>query len=192
MTRPLMVVVAGPSGSGKSRHFPVTMFDGDGFNVDERASVYNGGSFRAIPRAARLRAQQECEAFVEDHIARRRSFAVETTLRSGIAIEQARRAKSAGFEANMIFVAAGHADECVRRVRVRGLAGGHAAPEVELRDIYARSMANLLLAVDVFDSIELLDNSAPGAPPRSVGVVTGGRFVALIEPLPEGVPAGLR
>lgn len=91
MTRPHMVVVAGPSGSGKSHHFPVEIF-GDGFNVDTRAAAHSGGSFRAIPRAARLRAQKECEAFVEDHIARGASFAVETTLRSGIAIAQARQA----------------------------------------------------------------------------------------------------
>ena len=46
----------------------------------------------------------ECEAFVLDHIARSESFAVETTLRSQAAIEQARQARSAGFETRMIFI----------------------------------------------------------------------------------------
>ena len=128
MTRPAMVIVAGPSGSGKSHHFPVDSFGVDGFNVDARAASYNGGSFRGIPRAVRLRAQQECETFVEEHIARGSSFAVESTLRSSVAIEQARRARSAGFETRMIFVIGGSADECVRRVAMRGLGGadGHA------------------------------------------------------------------
>jgi predicted ABC-type ATPase len=74
-----MVVVAGPAGSGKSRHFPVDSFGCDGFNVDVRAAALDGGSSHAIPRALRLRAQKECEAFVLDHIARGESFAVETT-----------------------------------------------------------------------------------------------------------------
>jgi predicted ABC-type ATPase len=188
MTRPRVVVVAGPSGSGKSSHFPVEGGSIDGFNVDARAAAHNGGSFRHIPHAVRARAQRECEAFIEEHLTAGKSFAVETTLRSGIAIEQARRAQSVGFEADMIFITAGRADECVARVRLRGLTGGHAAPEGELRDIYARSMANLILAAEGFDRVDLYDASARGAPPRLVGRVAAGRFVALVAPLPDWMP----
>jgi predicted ABC-type ATPase len=190
MTRPRMVVVAGPPGSGKTSQFPVEVF-GDGFNIDLRAAAHNGGSFRSIPPAVRLHAQKECEAFIEDHITHGESFAVETTLRSGVAIEQARRAHEVGFETVLIFVATG-ADECVRRVRIRGLAGGHAAPEAELREIHRRSLANLLLALDGFDHAEVYDNSLWLAAPRLIGRSRGGRFVALIESLPEWVPARLR
>jgi hypothetical protein len=44
MTRALMVVVAGPAGSGKSRHFPVDSSGCDDFNVDLRAAALNGGT----------------------------------------------------------------------------------------------------------------------------------------------------
>jgi predicted ABC-type ATPase len=186
------MVVAGPPRSGKSTHFPVDRFGCDSFNVDLRAAAHNGGSARAIPPAVRLRAQRECEAFVEDHIARRESFAVESTRSTTIAIEQARRARKDGFAAQMIFVTAGGPDECVRRIRVRGLAGGHAAPEAEIRDIYARSMTNLLLALDVFDRIELHENAVRGAAPRFVGSVVAGRLIAQHEPLPAWVPDRLR
>lgn len=57
-----MVVVAGPAGSGKSRHFPVDSFGGDGFNVDLRATALNGGSSHGIPGPLRLRAQKECDS----------------------------------------------------------------------------------------------------------------------------------
>lgn len=93
---------------------------------------------------------------------------------------------------SMIFVTCGRADECVLRVRLRGLAGGHAAPEAELRDIYERSMSNLLLALDVFERVELYDNAVRGAAPRCIGFVAGSRFVALVEALPDWVPARLR
>lgn len=188
MTRPRMVVVAGPSGSGKSSHFPVESGRIDGFNVDVRAAALNGGSLQNIPRDVRARAQRECEEFIEKHLAEGKSFAVETTLRSGIAIEQARKAQRAGFETDMIFITAGRADECIARVRLRGLAGGHAAPEAELRDIYVRSMANLVLAAEVFDRVDLYDASARGASPRLVGRVAAGRFVALVVPVPDWIP----
>jgi predicted ABC-type ATPase len=186
-----MVVVAGPAGSGKSRHFPVDSFGSDGFNVDLRAALSSGSS-HGIPRAVRLRAQEECEAFVMDHIARRESFAVETTLRSAVAIEQARQALRAGFEARMIFVCAGHADEGVVRVRLRGLSGGHAAPEDEVREIYARSLSNLIAAVNVFDRIELYDNSARGAAPRFIGEILERRHAPVVDPVPSWVPESLR
>jgi predicted ABC-type ATPase len=187
-----MVVVAGPAGSGKSHHFPVDSFGSDGFNVDLRAAAHNGGSSRGIPRPVRVRAQKECEAFVLDHIARGESFAVETTLRSAVAIEQAQQALSAGFEARMIFVCAGQADECVGRVRLRGLAGGHAAPEDEIRDIYARSLSNLIAAATTFDRVELYDNSVRGAVPRFIGEIRERRLVAAVDPLPSWVPEPLR
>jgi predicted ABC-type ATPase len=187
-----MVVVAGPPGSGKSSHFPVEGGPIDGFNVDLRAAAYNGGSFRDIPRAVRDRARRECEAFIDEHLAEGKSFAVETTLRSGVAIEQARRAQGAGFETDMIFVTAGRPEECVARVRLRGLAGGHAASEGELRDIYARSMANLVQAAEVFDRIDLYDASVRGAPPRLVGRVAAGRFVPAVAPLPDWLPERFR
>ena len=123
-----------------------------------------------------------------DHIAQGKSFAVESTLRSSAAIEQARQARSAGFGTSLIFVSAGTADECVERVRLRGLAGGHAAPEIELRDIHARSLSNLLLALEVFDEVELYDNAIRGAAPRFLGSVIERRLVATVEPVPEWVP----
>ncbi len=38
MPRPRMLVVAGPPGSGKTRHFPVTAFGVDAFNIDDRCA----------------------------------------------------------------------------------------------------------------------------------------------------------
>ena len=77
-------------------------------------------------------------------------------------------------------------------MRIRGLGGGHAAPEAEIRDIHSRSLSNLVVATDVFERIELYDNSAWMAPPRRVGRVVGRRLVAAIDPVPNWVPEPLR
>lgn len=87
-----MIVVAGPPGSGKTSSFPVTAFGVDAFNIDDRCAQILG-SYRAIPRDVRCAVAKECERFVLDHIEAGRSFAVETTLRTGAAVTQARLAR---------------------------------------------------------------------------------------------------
>ena len=91
-----MLVVAGPAGSGKSTAFPVDSFGIAGFNIDDRCAAVHGG-YRGIPATLRARVAKECEAFIESQIASGRSFAVETTLRTAVAVEQARRAGAQGF-----------------------------------------------------------------------------------------------
>jgi hypothetical protein len=43
-----MTVVVGPPGSGKSSRFPLSSFNVDWFNADDRAAELNLGSFRKI------------------------------------------------------------------------------------------------------------------------------------------------
>src|SRR5258708_39588090 len=103
MARPRMIVVAGPPGSGKTRYFPVTALGIDSFNIDDRCAQVLG-SYRAIPRDVRRAVAKECERFVLDHIEHRKSFAVETTLRTTAAIEQAGLARTRGFATEVLCV----------------------------------------------------------------------------------------
>jgi predicted ABC-type ATPase len=98
-----MIVVAGPPGSGKSTAFPVSGFGVACFNADDRAAVLN----RGYPR------------FVIDCIQRRQSFAIETTLRSHVTIEQARLAKAAGFAIEMRYLALASFELHLERVKAR-------------------------------------------------------------------------
>src|SRR6266566_443619 len=118
MPRSRMIVVAGPPGSGKTRYFPVTAFGVDAFNIDDRCAQILG-SYRAIPRDVRRAVAKECERFVLEHIEARESFAVETTLRTGAAIDQAHLARKAGFGTDMRFVATDSIAENVARVLQR-------------------------------------------------------------------------
>ena len=93
---PKMIVVAGAPGSGKSTLFPVQSFGIDAFNVDDRCRQLHG-SYQGIPPEIRRIASAECESFIRNHIERHISFAVETTLRTSIAIEQARAARANRF-----------------------------------------------------------------------------------------------
>lgn len=183
--KPEMIVVAGPSGSGKSRHFGVQQFGIASFNVDDRCAALNGGSYLAIPGAIRAQAQQECERFINDCTARRTSFAVEPTLRTAVSIEQAERARVAGFAIKMIFVATDGVRTNVLRVVRRGLDGGHSAPAERIADIYQQSLANLPRALAVFDEVVLYDSSAHDRAPRLVRVYHHQRITYDEPPIPR-------
>lgn len=171
-----MIVVAGPPGSGKSRYFPLTAFGVDAFNIDDRCAQILG-SYRGIPREVRRAVAKECERFVFGHIARRESFAVETTLRTTAAIEQAERARRADFATEMRFVAADSIAENLARVLQRAQAGGHGASEREIRAIHQASVANLRTAIDAFDRVRVYDSTARWTPPRLVAVSRASRVV---------------
>jgi predicted ABC-type ATPase len=176
MARPRMIVVAGPPGSGKTRSFPVSALGVDGFNIDDRCAQILG-SYRAIPRDVRRAVAKECERFVLDHIERRQSFAVETTLRTTAAIDQAVVAQRNGFVADMHFVATDSIDENVARVIQRAQAGGHGASEREIRAIHHASIANLATAIDSFDRVRIYDSTTRWSLPRLVAVAHTGRVV---------------
>ena len=99
-----MLVVAGPPGSGKTTYFPVTAFGVDSFNIDDRCAQIQG-SYRAISRGVRRAVAKECEQFVQQHIDQRQSFAVETTLRTTAATEQAEFARKRSFATELLFIA---------------------------------------------------------------------------------------
>lgn len=164
--------------------FSVASFGVDAFNVDDRCAALNGGSYAGIPPEIRLRAQRECESFIDTQISRGLSYAVETTLRSTAAIEQAERARAAGFETILVFIATDDPAENERRVALRGHSGGHAATPTEIADIYMRSLANLPLAVDAFEHIELWDSSQFGAEPALVATRSDGRWHRHADVLP--------
>lgn len=155
-----MVIVAGPSGGGKSSIFPICQTQIDAFSTDFRAATFLGeakGTGRPLfqPELAdvalymqfRKQAGEEMERFINDHIDRRKSFAFETTLRE-VTFEQAHRAKHKGFRVEMIFVAGGDEQEHIERVAERGARGGHIASEGALREIYRRGMVMLRRAFE--------------------------------------------
>jgi predicted ABC-type ATPase len=189
MARPRMIVVAGPPGSGKTRYFPVAAFRVDAFNIDDRCAQILG-SYRAIPRDVRRAVAQECERFVLDHIEHRKSFAVETTLRTKAAIEQAELARKAGFATEMRFVATDSIAENIARVLQRAQAGGHSASEREIRAIHSASVANLRAAISAFERVRVYDSTARWAPPRLVATARGGRLLRGEAP-PDWLEAAL-
>ena len=156
-----MTVVAGPPGGGKSSDFRAGLFARRNipyFNIDERIKQMHG-SWRRVPAEVRAMANHELRAFCERQLARRESFAFETTLRQDFAIRMAHLARAEGFETELRFVALAGADMHVERVIARSHLGGHSAPEDWVRQAYADSLANLPAAILAFDRAYFYDNA---------------------------------
>jgi predicted ABC-type ATPase len=171
-----MIVVGGPPGSGKSTALPVRSFGVDAFNIDDRCcELY--GSYRGISREVRAKASAECELFVRDHIEKGLDFAVETTMRTSISIEQARAARASGFTTIMFFFCTDDASIHVARVAARAFGGGHAAPEVEIRTTYAASLALLPEAISAFDVVECFDTTVHDSAARWIASARNGEVM---------------
>src|SRR5260370_16514698 len=99
-----MVMGAGRGGSGKTTRFPLAEFGVDSFNADYRAAQLNAGSFRGISKEIRSQVNVEFQKWILDHISARKSFALETTLRSEVTFEQAHLAREHGFCPSLFYV----------------------------------------------------------------------------------------
>ncbi|MCB9628388.1 MAG: hypothetical protein H6725_13520 [Sandaracinaceae bacterium] len=183
-----MLVVAGPPGSGKTTAFPGHAFGVDAFNIDDRCAALTG-SYVGISPAVRARVGRDCEAFIAAHIAAKRSFTVETTLRTLSAVEQAREARLCGFETLMFFLCPSSPEVALERVRARAAGGGHGAREEIVRTTYVASLANLRHAIEAFDVVRCFDTSRHGEPPVQAAVARSGVLAVLDSATPEWVAA---
>jgi len=189
MTRPVMVIIAGPPGAGKSSIFSLSDFADTVFNADDRAATLNGGSYQSIPLSVRAVVNREFEQFVHSNIAAGTSFALETTLRSTITFEQAKLAKEKGFRVFMRYVALDTVEQHIERVKRRAARGGHSASETTLRRIHASSFANLPIALSPEESgieiVRIYDNSQPESRPVLVLAARRGKIVWLRDLFPD-------
>ena len=184
-----MFVVAGPAGSGKTTAFPPRGFGTDFFSVDDRCADLNSGRYTGIRPRLRARIATECQSFVEQHIADRASFAVETTLRSDAVIRQAEAANAAGFSTLLFFLATEDVRLNIERIAARGRMGGHSSPEADICAVYAASMANLPRAVAVFSRVECFDNTPRGGSPLRVMTFDRGSVIYRADSLPAWAAA---
>jgi len=185
---PLLIVLAGSNGSGKTTFFDeyLQQLGLPYVNADRLADALRNAAPAAPNDDVDRRAFEEAErlrgAFVEARV----SFCTETVLSDevGAKLQFLRDARTAGFVVVLIFVGLDSPQLSVARVMQRVRAGGHDIPDEKLHARFPRTLQNLRAAITIVDDAFLFDNSSVDDPYRIVAVYHGGQLVSRHSPLP--------
>jgi predicted ABC-type ATPase len=185
VTQPRLTLVAGANGSGKTtltsdeRFFrQIPLLDPDKISVTLQSSMPS-----TFPIAAARRVLESAK----DHISRRESFAVETTLSGKHYLRMMVDARKRGFEVVLVYIGTENVEINLARITNRVLAGGHDVPESDVRRRFQRSFENLPIAMERADHTILFDNSTEEGY-RLIGVL-GASGRQWFEPVPAWVKA---
>ena len=189
MPDPVLVLLAGPNGSGKTTFYervlhPVTNL---GFvNADHiAAATWPGTESEHAYEAAALAAEQRSRL-----ISQGVSFATETVFSHPSKLELMEEASDAGYLVTLHVIAV-PVELAVARVAERVGQGGHAVPEVKVRQRYERLWGHVRQAIAVADEAHVYDNSRAAAPYREIARYRDGHLVGAAA-WPSWSPEDLR
>lgn len=192
--KPVLLVIAGPNGSGKTTVTVRLRTDqwSEGveyLNPDDIARDRFGdwNSPEATLEAARWTTARR-----EELLTARQGIAFETVFSTDDKLGFLDRAKAAGYFVRVFFI--GTSDPRINAARVAGrvMAGGHTVPIEKIINRYGRSMANLAGAIDIADRVYIYDNSVNGVEARLCARTTDGQLRKVYGPLPEWVDDATR
>ena len=160
MTRPKIIIIAGPNGAGKTTFAREFLPNEAGCPVFVNADLIAAGLSPFAPEQAAIRAGRLMLETIAQHVARRESFAFETTL-SGLGYARhIPRWRQAGYFVELFFLGLPSADMAVQRVAERVRQGGHDIQPATIRRRFA-SGRRLLTQVyqPLVDQWAVYDNS---------------------------------
>lgn len=159
--RPVLIVIAGPNGSGKTtitgrilKH--EWLENAIYINPDQIAKDMFGDW---NDREAILQAAQYCEVLREQCLSDKQSLIFETVLSAPDKIDFIKRAINNGFFVRLFFVSTESPSINASRVARRVMNGGHDVPITKIISRYQRSIVNCRLLCDLVDRAYLYDNS---------------------------------
>ena len=163
---PTLHLVAGPNGCGKSTLTRTTWFSG--VEVIDPDAIARDTMAGDPARAAREALRRRRAAVAAD-----RPLVVETTLAGAGVLRFMEAAGEAGYRIVLHYVSVNSPDQALVRIRNRVALGGHDVPKADVRRRFARSQANLPVAIARADEALFYDNTDPGMPHREVAMLKG-------------------
>ena len=166
---PTLHVVAGPNGCGKSTLTRTTWFRG--IEVIDPVAITDD-TMASYPAWAAREVLQRQQAVVAEG----GTLAVETTLAGASVLRFMEVARQAGYRIVLHYVSLNSPEQALMRIRNRVALGGHDVLEADVRQRFARSHANLPLAIRRADEVLLYDNTDPAMPHREVAMLREGEW----------------
>lgn len=159
MSTAKIIIIAGPNGAGKTTFAREFLPNEAGVIQFVNADLIAAGLSPFAPEAAALQAGRLMLTQIADHVAHRRSFALETTL-SGLGYaRQIPQWRALGYAVALHFLALSSVDMAVARVEQRVKQGGHAIPQDVIRRRFASGQTNLARYCALVDDWAIYDNS---------------------------------
>jgi predicted ABC-type ATPase len=154
MKQPKIIVIAGPNGAGKTT-FAREFLPGEaGCPVFVNADLIAAGLSPFAPERAAIQAGRLMLEPIAQHVARRESFAFETTLSGRGYARQIPQWQALGYRVELFFLSLPSAAMAEQRVAERVRQGGHDIPETTIR---RRFVSGRRLFPDVYQP--LMDNA---------------------------------
>ena len=169
--KPLLVVIAGPNGSGKTRWTQELLAhkwlqDCIYINPDEIAETRYADLGGWNSRDATVKALQYASKLRERCLQNKTSFVFETVFSTDEKVAFVRRAIAAGYFVRFCFIATDRPAINAARVTDRIMEGGHTVPLEKIIARYYRSIVNATRVLSEVDRAYVFDNSVDGVPPQ--------------------------
>lgn len=155
--KPMILVIAGPNGSGKTT---VSQF------IDKVGTYTNADEIVAATGIDNLEAAKIADERRYESIRRREDFTFETVLSSNYKMEILRTAKAEGYFIKCFFILTKDPEINQSRVRGRVANGGHGVEPEKITERYYKSLGNIKELMQLCDILHIYDNSE--APKRIV------------------------
>ena len=186
--KPVLIVIAGPNGSGKTTITTKIlhhqwMEDAVYINPDQIAKDKFGdwNSAEAVMQSVKY-----CEALREECLTERKSLIFETVLSADDKLDYIRRAKDAGFFIRIFFVSTNHPTINAARIAHRVMEGGHDVPISKIISRYFKSILNCRRISRLADRTYIYDNSVDGQEAQLLfRFVDGKLFKQYVKEIPE-------
>ena len=160
MTHPNLYIIAGPNGAGKttaSYTLLPEMLDCINFvNADEIARGLSPFS----PETVDAQAARIMLARIDELLAQKADFAIETTLATRSYVQLVKRAQEKGYRVHLLFFCLESPEQAIQRVAQRVKEGGHNIPEDTIRRRFQLGISNLInLFIPICDTVHIWNNT---------------------------------
>jgi predicted ABC-type ATPase len=170
MYKPILLVIAGCNGSGKSSFSHILAEDNfSPFDYDLHYLQHYRSLFDSDIRdnMAHNMAFSDLESCIQNSIYTNSNFCYETNFNSS-PLHWPEIFKKSKYELRLIFLCLNSIEEAKKRVAIRVENGGHFVPNNEIETRYHQGFQNLNTHFDYFHKVDLFDTSVYGKSPSHI------------------------